>query len=620
MQQQADLARAARLLFDCLDRTTAWRLLATNAMAIAAGLIAGLAPLALKALVDTAQGDPGIVGAPSLTTLGASYLLCLSLVRISSEVRPVLTSAVEQRLYRRLRLRYFQHTLDLPLGFHLDERAGAAAHALQQGVTGYQIIVHSLLSSILPVVVEAITVSAVLLSLAQPLLTLVFAATTVAYVTAAMRRTRSFAAAAQKVSAAGADANGVLTESLTNIEPVKCFGAEAQMAGDFASATARLEHHWSELYRQRLRGGLVLLAVFVVSISASLLTATHGLREGTLTIGGFVLANMYMVQVLRPLDTLAAAVRDATHALAFIDPLLRILETPAELPTEPPSPETIESTHAGCSTRAEPCMERPGSARSCSARPTGHASRAPRIQFEDIELAFGRGDAVLSGLTLDIPAGRTTAIVGASGCGKSTVARLLLRLWTPASGTIRWDGQPIDVLPLEQLRSKIAIVPQDTVLFNRTIAANIGIGRPGATPSEIERAAKIVRLHDVVQALPAGYQTVIGERGLKMSGGERQRLAIARAILRDPLVFVFDEATSMLDSRTEQDLLKDLQQICAGRTTIMIAHRLAALRHADKIVVLAQGRVAEQGDHGMLLAHGGLYAAMWRAQQRDAVE
>ena len=614
MQPHADLASAARLMLDCLDRATAWRLVATNAMAIAGGLIAGLAPLALKDLVDAAQGEPDIATSKHMAALATAYLLCLACGRLLSEVRPMLASAAEQRLYGRLRLHFFRHTLHLPLGFHLDERAGAVAHALHQGITGYQVIVYSVLNSIIPVVVEATTVTAVLLSLKQPVLTMIFAATAFLYVAAAVARSRSLATAAQNVSTASAHASSVLADGLTNIEPVKCFGAEPRLIESFTDATSTSERQWSALQRQRLRGGLAVLAVFAISISASLGAAIHALRDGTLTIGGFVLANMYILQVLRPLDMLALATRDVTQALAFMGPMLRILQTPPES-----SEKTSDSNVATRTARAQTfgdAVEHPDSATPSS---SSKEFQAPRIQFDDIRLTLGKADAIFSELTLDIPAGRTTAIVGASGCGKSTLARLLLRLWTPQRGTVLWNDQPIDALPLTTLRSRIAIVPQDTVLFNDTVAANISIGRPGATPDQIQDAAQLARLHDFVMALPHGYDTVIGERGLKLSGGERQRLAIARAILRDPLVLVLDEATSMLDGPTEQAILDDLREISAGRTTIMIAHRLAALRHVDEIVVLAGGKVAEHGDHNMLLARGGIYAAMWRSQQPAAV-
>jgi ATP-binding cassette subfamily B protein len=234
-----------------------------------------------------------------------------------------------------------------------------------------------------------------------------------------------------------------------------------------------------------------------------------------------------------------------------------------------------------------------------------------------VRLSFDAGAPVLDGFSLDVPRGRATAVVGASGCGKSSLVRLLLRLREPDGGRILLNGVPIDTVPLNSLRSLIAVVPQDVMLLNTTIAANIGLGRDGASPAEIECAARLAGLHDFISALPHGYSTSIGERGLKLSGGERQRIAIARAVLRDPELFVFDEATSMLDGSTERTILRNLREVSAGRTTITIAHRLSAIQDADLIAVLGGGRVIEQGDHATLLAADGAYAAMWRAQQSD---
>ncbi|MDY0749098.1 ABC transporter ATP-binding protein [Paucibacter sp. R3-3] len=617
MQQQSSHPRAAQLMLDCIDGPIARRLIATNLLAIAGGLIAGVAPVGLKGLIDAAKDEANTSRTTSMAVYAVAYLASLALGRFLGEVRPMLASATEQRLYGRLRQRFFHHTLHLPFGFHLNERAGATVHALNQGITGCQIIVYSVLNSIVPVVIEVVTVTAVLLSLDQPLLTSIFAATAVAYVAVATTRTRALTQAAQRVSAASADVSSAIAEGLTNIEPVKCFGVESRLVDELAGSTSLLEQRWSTLYRRRLRSGFALLTVFVASMCASLVTAIYGLREGSLTIGGFVLANMYMVQLLRPLDMLAAATRDVSQALAFIGPMLAILQTPQEVFCVK-SADAIKSGDEAVPTRAPAASDFASSADS-SLPPSPQRSKAPRIQFCDVRIALGNSDAVLSELNLDIPAGRTVAIVGASGCGKSTMARLLLRLWKPERGTIFWNDQPIEDLPLATLREMVAIVPQDTVLFNATIAMNIAIGRPGATSQQIERAARLAQLHDLVSTLPRGYATVVGERGMKLSGGQRQRIAIARAVLRDPLVFVFDEATSMLDSPTEQEILHDLRKIATGRTTIMIAHRLSTLRHADKIVVLAGGGVAEQGDHDTLLTRDGLYASMWRAQRLETI-
>ena len=603
MPSLRNFTSALRMLFDGMDRAVAWRLVSTNLLAIAGGLLAGLAPLAFKGMVDAATGVPGTRDpSPSVATLGAVYLLCLCAGRLLAELRPVLISAAEQRLYARLRRRYFGHLLALPLAFHLGRRTGAVVQGLQQAISGYQIIMFSLVNSVVPVLVEAVTVTLVLISLGQPALTATFVGTAVAYFAVMGLRTSGLNVAAHAVSNASIDAHGLLTDGLINVEPIKCFGTERRTLDGFHRSTAVLEQSWSRLQRQRLHMGFAVMVIFALSMTASLVIAIHAVAQGTLTIGGFVLANLYMLQLVRPLEMLSTAARDVSQGLAFIRPLMDVFEKP---------PESARTNRPLTANGAD--RNRTGSEEACATK--NIPRRAPRISFRGVELAFDDGEPVLNNFSLDIPAGRATAIVGASGCGKSSLVRLLLRLCEPQAGSILLDDIAIDALPLAVLRSMVAVVPQDVVLFNTTITANIGIGKEGAAPCEIAHAARLARVHDFIAALPCGYNTVIGERGLKLSGGERQRIAIARAILRNPLVYVFDEATSMLDGPTENAILHNLREISAGRTTITIAHRLSAVQHSDEIVVLAHGKISERGDHTTLLARGGAYAAMWRAQQ-----
>jgi ABC-type multidrug transport system fused ATPase/permease subunit len=597
-----DLVAALRLLANGADRTAVWRLCAANLLAISAGALAGLAPLALKEMVDGTSAATKPHAVAPMAMFGTAYIACLGLGRLLTEIRPWLMSGAEQHLYARLRQRYFKHLLDLPLAFHLDKRTGAVVHGLQQGLSGYQIILFHAVNSIVPVLVEAVTVTVVLMSLGQPALTATFAATALAYFAAMARGTSGMAAAAQAVSDAGSDAHARFTDGLMNYEPIKCFGAERRTLHGFELACHTLEHCWAQLQRRRLRLGFAVAAVFMLSMGTSLALATHSVANGTLTVGGFVLANVYMLQVLRPLEALSGAVRDVCQGLAFVRPLLGVLAT---------APET---SHKGAST-AHGAIDVASPGRQGAAVPRRRRRTPPHVSIRGIRLAFDAGAPVLDDFSLEVPPGRSTAIVGASGCGKSSLVRLLLRLREPDGGDILLDGVAIDTLPIDALRSLIAVVPQDVMLLNTTIGANIGLGKDGATPTEIERAARLAGLHDFIAALPHGYDTPIGERGLKLSGGERQRIAIARAILRDPEIFVFDEATSMLDGPTERTILRNLRQISAGRTTITIAHRLSAIQDADLIAVLGDGRVIEQGDHATLLARDGAYAAMWRAQQ-----
>ena len=592
MKAVRDLGPALRVLLADIDPTTAWRLGATVGLVVVGGLLAGLAPLALKGMIDAATVSPG-TGDPTawraIAGFGVAYLLVLSTGRLLAELRPTLLGTAEQRLYTRLRRRVFAQLLDQPLGVHLARQSGAPAHALQQAISGYQVIAFTLVNGVVPVLAELSAATLVLMSLQQPALTACFAATALAYLAVLALKRWDLTPAARAVSEAGVTTHALLSDALLNCETIKCFGAEATTRQGFERATSQLERCWSTLHQARWRMGLAVTLTFALSLAALLAVALHGLQQGSLTLGGFVLAQVYLLQVVRPLEMLGTASRDLSQAMAFVRPLLDLLAQPVE-PDRPP-------------------IAAPGST---AAVPPGGS---PGIRFRGVRFAYEAGHPVLDGLDLDIAAGRTVAIVGASGCGKSSLVRLLLRLHEPQAGEIQFGDVAIDTLPIAELRARVAIVPQDTVLFNDSIAFNIGIGKADATRAEIERAARVAGLHEHITRLPAAYETRVGDRGLMLSGGERQRVAIARAVLKDPQVYVFDEATSMLDSATEAAILHQLQTISKGRTTVMIAHRLSTVQHADEIVVLDRGRVVERGAPATLRRQDGPYAALWRAQR-----
>lgn len=597
------LCAALRLLFSDIDRASSAQLILVNLFAVASGALAGLAPLALKAMIDVvglarSGGLSALSLAASVAASAAAYLLCLSIGRLTTELRPPLISAAEQRLYAGLRRTYFRHLLNLPLAFHLKQRHGALIQRLQQAISGYQIIIFSFVNAALPVCIEGLTVVVVLISLELAELTGTFALTALAYSLAMSGHRQSLGIAARKVSDASTDATSLMADWLKNYEPVKCFQAEGAALHRFSRATLRLEKSWGRLQRRRLNIGLTVTAIFTASLVLSVLLATSAVADGRLTLGGFVLVSLYMVQMLRPLETLNNAVRDVTQGLAFVAPLIDVMKEPIEERQELP---------AALGSKANP-------------ETTARLQQSPRalgpsLHFHGIQLAFGSNELVLKDLNLHVAAGRSVGIVGASGCGKSSLARLLVRLHEPLAGTIFLNDCPIDQLPLLTLRAMIAVVPQDITLLNASIGANISLGSSGASAQDIQRVAHLAMLDRFVNALPCGYGTRVGEGGMALSGGERQRIAIARALLRDPLVFVFDEATSMLDSPTEAALMHNLRVASAGRTTITIAHRLATVQHADEIAVIAGGIVAERGGHAQLMSIGGLYAHMWRVQQ-----
>lgn len=605
----AEFRAAVVVLFAGLERPMAWRLLFATTLALSSGALVGLAPIALKELIDAASGArsgarPAPAGAITFLGLGMVYLLILAAARLIAEFRPFLIGAVEQRLYAHLRSRYFSHVLDLPLSFHLNGQTGALNQHLQQAITGYQVILSCLLNGLAPVLVEALTVAVVLVSLGQPLLALNLAATALALWWIVGQHVPPLRSTASAISDATTSTSGLLADSLVNVEPIKCFGGEDRALTRFRGLCSTLEHRWGELQSRRLKMGAAVTGVFSLSVASSLAIAIHGLSHGTLSLGGFVLATLYMVQIIRPLELLSSAARDVSQGLAFVRPLLDVLATPTDAgrhrrPSELTS-QHVEDNGRGYRMRQEPPRATPGAA----------------VSFHGVHLSFERGTPVLYDLNLDIPAGRSLALVGASGCGKSSIVRLLLRLCEPDSGRICLDGVRVDAVPVQALRARIAVVPQDVALMNSTIGANIALGRDGAPPASIVKAARLAGLHDFVATLPLGYETVIGERGLKLSGGERQRIAIARAILRDPQLYVLDEATSMLDPGTERAIMTRLKEASEGRTVLMIAHRLSAIQHTDEIAVLACGRITERGDHATLLALGGAYATMWHHQQR----
>lgn len=604
MSTSANLAAVLRVLRADIDRPVAWRLGATALLVVAGGLLAGLAPLALKGMIDTA-GAPASQGQVSwgpAAAFAAAYFLALCATRLLTDFRPALIASAEQRIYGRLRKRFFAHLLNLPLAFHRDRQSGALVQALQQAILGYQIVIFNLVNSVLPVLVEIVTVTLVLLSLGEPMLMTTFAASTLAYLCVLRFRGAGVGSSARGVSEAGIAANGMLTDGLLNVETIKCFGAEQTTRVRFDMANRLLERRWAMLQRERLSVGLASAAVFALSMGALLAAALHSVLHGTLTVGGFILANVYMLQMARPLEMLGNAVRDLSQAVEFIRPLMDVLAQAGD------TPEDEDCSPVGGMINGITSKTR-------SNRPIADRGSALNLSLRKICFAYPGGNAVLDGLSLDIPAGRRVAIVGASGSGKSSLARLLLRLDRPQAGTIMLGGRAIDTVPVRELRNLIAVVPQDTMLFNQTVAFNIGIGKSDATPSEIERAARLAQAHGFICALPAGYETIVGERGLKLSGGERQRLAIARAILRDPKIYVFDEATSMLDAVTETRILQNLRDVSEEVTTVTVAHRLSSIQDADEIVVLGGGKVVEQGDHATLLGSGGAYARLWQVQR-----
>jgi ABC-type multidrug transport system fused ATPase/permease subunit len=596
---------ALKVLRDEMDTRMAWHLGAATAMVVLAGLLAALAPLALKGMVDAVTRADAAPRAAAL--FGALYLALLTAGRLVTELRLPLFGNAEQHFYARLQRRFLDHVLRLNLSFHLQSRTGALMQTLQQAVLGYQIVLFSLLGSVVPVAVELATVAVVLTTLDQVALLASFAVTAVAYLLVLKVSAPRIQANAGAVSAQALRTNGLLVDSLLNVETLKCFVAEPMAGRRLADLTRELERSWQRLYRQRTWMGIAMAVTFSLSVCASLAISIHAVGTGTLSVGGFVLANLYILQVMRPLEMLGSALRDLAQALGFIRPMLDVLDEPEgdppfgreNLAPNKPQPNTAPPDRH--------TLDWP-----TPSRPT--PNRPPHLTFRNVGFAHGDDGHVLKDFSLHVPAGTSLGIVGRSGSGKSSLARLLLRLYRPHTGQILLDGKPIEDLDVRELRAMIGFVAQDTALLDDTLASNIGIGCPEATAREIEYAARAAHLHDFILSLPQGYDTQVGERGLRLSGGERQRVAIARTVLKRPLLYVLDEATSMLDGLTEAAILRDLHDVSEGCTTITIAHRLATVQRCDQIAVLDAGTVVELGRHEDLLGRGGPYARLWSTQ------
>tara|TARA_R110001606_G_C15388141_1_gene651180 strand:- start:589 stop:2388 length:1800 start_codon:yes stop_codon:yes gene_type:complete len=588
--KQDNLRRAIPALRAELDGPDLFNILAALACVLAMSVPGALGPIALKLLIDGLPGPAahGPAVAPGLVLAGllAAYVAAQALGRIATETRMFLFGAADQAVARKLGRRAFAHVMALPLSFHRQASSGALAQTVGNGLQGFRLVMQHAVFTILPGVIEVVLMSLVIARILDLAFLAIFGACALAYAVVFSAGARAVMQASRTISSARIEANALLADSLLNIETVKAFGGEGTVTGRYDSALAEVQSRWATFYRARLANGLLIALVYTAGLAATLWLAVLDIRSGSMSVGDLVLVNTYMLQVVRPMELLGAGIRDIGQGTAFAERLLDLLD------------ETREASPV------------PGTS------PAMPEDALPAIRFEDVSFAYQEQRPVLDRVSFSLAPGSTTALVGTSGAGKSTIVRLLLRFHEPDSGRILIDGVLISDYAPADLRRLIATVPQDTALFNTSLAANIAFPDPDARAEDVEWAARLANLENLVAGLPDGFATIVGERGLRLSGGEKQRVAIARAMLRRPRLLVADEATSALDSATEAGILHNIRAAARGTTTLVIAHRLSSIRHADHIIVLDKGKVAESGRHDDLLQSNGLYAALWNAQDR----
>ena len=544
-----------------------------------------LVPYALKLVVDGMSAEAAAFGV--VAGLVAAYAAARFTNVLLDNLRNGLFEKVGQQAARRLAGRVFRHIHGLSLRFHLERRTGSLTKIVERGTKSIDMMLYFILFNIAPTILELTAICVIFFFEFGPGLVAATLAMVVVYILFTRVVTDWRSRIQRDMNEVDNKAIGRAVDSLLNYETVKYFGAEEreakrydEAAASFADSAVKNETSLAWLnVGQSLITNLMMAGAMVFTV--------WGWSQGRLTPGDVVFVNGLLMQLFRPLDMLGWVYRSIRQGLIDMEAMFELLDTPAEV------------------------TDRPGA-------PALRVERG-QVRFEGVRFGYDPERTILQGLDLDIPPGSSLAVVGPSGAGKSTLARLLYRFYDPTGGRVLIDGQDIAEVTQASLRSAIGIVPQDTVLFNDTIGYNIAYGRARATAEEIEAAARGAAIHDFIMALPQGYETQVGERGLKLSGGEKQRVAIARTLLKNPPILVLDEATSALDSRTEQAIQATLNRIAESRTTIMIAHRLSTIVGADQIVVLDQGRVVERGTHEELLDRGGLYAELWDRQAAERV-
>jgi ATP-binding cassette, subfamily B, heavy metal transporter len=526
-----------------------------------------------------------LIASPLIMTL--SYGAVRVLMAVLTQWRDGIFAKVAMHAVRKLAYRTFIHMHELSLRFHLERKTGGLTRVLERGRLGIEVIVRMVILQLVPTIVEVTLIMGVLLWQFDWRYVLATMITVVVYMYYTYIATEWRIEIRRRMNDSDTEANTKAIDSLLNYETVKFFSAEHREATRYDRSMERYERASVKTYTSLALLNTGQAIIFTAGLTATMLMCAIGVRSGKNTVGDFVMVNAMMIQLYQPLNFMGMVYREIKQAVIDIEKMFGVLSRNPEVKDIP---------------GARPLIVTAGS-----------------VRFDDVRFSYDPERQILKGLSFEVPAGKTVAIVGPSGAGKSTVSRLLFRLYDVSGGHILIDGQDIRNVTQASLRASIGMVPQDTVLFNDTIRYNIRYGRWDATDAEVEAAAQMAQIDSFIKMSPKGYETEVGERGLKLSGGEKQRVAIARTVLKGPPILVLDEATSALDSHTEQEIQDALEKVSRNRTSLVIAHRLSTIVGADEIIVLDQGRIAERGTHGQLLAAGGLYASMWN-RQREAQE
>ena len=563
-----------------------WRVMAALTFMVGAKVANVGVPLLLKELIDNMTPQPTV--AQAVLVVPIALLVAYGLLRLSvsafTELRELVFAEATQGAAKRIALETFEHLHRLSLRFHLERQTGGMSRDIERGVRGIESLIAYSLYSIVPTLIEVVLVLTILGLKFDKWYAIITLIALAAYIYFTVTITEWRTQFRKQVNEFDSNAHSRAIDSLLNYETVKYFGNEAFEA-------KRYDDNLDKLRKARIKAQNSLSAlnigqqlIIAVALVGMLWRATQGVVDGRMTLGDLVMINAFMIQLYIPLNFLGVIYREIKQSLTDLERMFELLEKQREV-ADLPSAQTLQLT------------------------------QPPEVRFENVFFAYEPDRPILHGISLTIPAGKTVAVVGPSGSGKSTLARLLFRFYDAQEGSIRIDGQDIKQLTQDSVRRAIGIVPQDTVLFNDTVYYNIAYGQTSASKDQVEEAAKSARIHDFIASTPQGYETMVGERGLKLSGGEKQRVAIARTLLKNPSILIFDEATSALDSTNERAIQAELRDAAHNKTTLVIAHRLSTVVDAHEIIVLDQGHVIERGTHAQLLAAQGRYAHMWSLQQ-----